>query len=52
MFRCTFSLRLGGTELKQNRLNASNSRSSSSISPFSRSMSFGAKTLSEIQKKE
>jgi hypothetical protein len=35
-----------GTESKQNLLKASISRSSSSISPFSKSMSFGANMLS------
>ena len=38
-------LRWVGTELKQKRLNASISLSSSSMSPLSRSMSLGAKTL-------
>ena len=46
MLRLTFSLRGGGTDCRQKRLNASSSRSASSISPSSRSMSFGVKTLS------
>uniref|UniRef100_A0A6B0V483 Uncharacterized protein n=1 Tax=Ixodes ricinus TaxID=34613 RepID=A0A6B0V483_IXORI len=42
----TFSLLATGTELKQNLLKASTSLSSSSKSPFSRSMSFGKNTSS------
>ena len=48
--RLIFAFCLAGTELKQKRLNASNSRSSSSISPLSRSMSAeGANTLSVVE---
>ena len=49
MSKLTFGFSWSGTELKQNRLNASISRSSSSISPLSKSISFGANTLSVIQ---
>ena len=49
MSKLTLGFSWSGTELKQNRLNASISRSSSSISPLSKSISFGANTLSVIQ---
>lgn len=49
MSKLTLGFSCSGTELKQNRLNASISRSSSSISPLSKSISFGANTLSVTQ---
>lgn len=45
IFRLTFSLCNGGTDCRQNRLKASSSRSSSSISSsFTRSISLGVNT--------
>ena len=50
MSKFTLGFSWSGTELKQNLLKASISFSSSSISPFSKSMSFGSKILSAITK--
>ena len=50
MSKLIFGFCCSGTELKQNRLKASISFSSSSMSPFSRSMSFGSKILSVRRK--
>ena len=50
MSKLIFGFCWSGTELKQNRLKASISFSSSSMSPFSRSMSFGSKILSVRRK--